>query len=103
MIGQLGNLGQLGMSGGARQRAIILLDYLAQKFGYVFPIGPAATVAARSAMGATLNDTSKWYGGVLGPDGKIYCVPAYSTDILIVQSSGTMPTRVLLSSNLNKF
>jgi len=36
-------------------------------------------------MGATLTGSSKWYGGVLGPDGKIYGIPYISTDILIIE------------------
>ncbi|WP_336931371.1 hypothetical protein, partial [Acinetobacter tandoii] len=45
------------------------------------------------SMGANLNDSSKWIGGVLGNDGKIYCIPAYATDILIIDPIAGTATR----------
>jgi hypothetical protein len=35
-------------------------------------------------MGADLTGAYKWRGGVIGPDGKIYCVPSSANDILII-------------------
>ena len=60
--------------------------------------------ASRSAMGATLTGTSKWYGGVLGPDGKIYGMPYDSTDILIISFNVAqpLPKSLILSPYLNK-
>ena len=54
-------------------------------------------------MGATLTDTSKWYGGVLGPDGKIYGLPYNATDILIIGDGDAPPLQAALSGWLNKF
>jgi hypothetical protein len=57
-------------------------------------------------MGATLSGASKWIGGVLGPDGRIYGIPLDSTDILIIEDVDVTRNyggRVLLSTFLNKF
>ena len=52
--------------------------------------------ATTSTMGATLTGTTKWYGGVLGPDGKIYCVPLNATSILIIDPiAGTATTSAM--------
>ena len=61
------------------------------------------SVASRSAMGATLTDTGKWVGGVLGPDGKIYGLPYNATDILIIGDGDAPPLQAALSGWLNKF
>ena len=64
----------------------------------------SAGTATRSAMGAPLTGTAKWYGGVLGPDGKIYGIPYSATDILIVDPiAGKFNANLLLSGYLNKF
>jgi hypothetical protein len=44
------------------------------------------TTATRISMGlsAGMTDTYKWYGGVLGTDGKIYGIPLSSTNILVI-------------------
>ena len=38
------------------------------------------STASCSAMSATLTGTTKWLGGTLGADGKIYGIPFTSTD-----------------------
>jgi len=58
------------------------------------------TTATRSDMGATLTDSSKWHGGVLGPDGKIYGVPHNSTDILIIDPVSGTATRSDMGATL---
>ena len=53
---------------------------------------------------AGLTDTYKWYGGVLGPDGKIYGIPFNSTSVLIIAGGmPALPIEPLLSPYLNKF
>lgn len=59
--------------------------------------------ASRSAMGATLSGSNKWFGGVLGPDGKIYGIPYNSTDILIISGSEAKLQWMLKGPYLNKF
>ena len=60
--------------------------------------------ATRSAMGAALSGTYKWYGGVLGPDGKIYGIPFNAADILIIDpDAGAFTVRIALDPRLNKF
>ena len=57
-------------------------------------------------MGANLSDASKWVGGVLGPDGKIYGIPRNSTSILQISPISDrigLPRDILLSPYLNKF
>jgi hypothetical protein len=54
-------------------------------------------------MGATLSDSSKWLGGVLGPDGKIYGIPYSTTDILVMHHPTRLPTHLALHPALNKF
>ena len=49
--------------------------------------------ADTDALGATLTDTNKWQGGVLGKDGKIYGIPRNSTDILIIDTDTGTATR----------
>jgi hypothetical protein len=61
---------------------------------------PDLTVASRDALGATLTDTNKWVGGVLGPDGKIYGMPHNSTDILIIDPVAGTATRSNMGATL---
>ena len=49
--------------------------------------------STRSNLGASLGDTYKWLGGVLAPNGKIYCVPRNAADILIIDPSTNTATR----------
>jgi hypothetical protein len=48
----------------------------------------------------TLSDGSKWIGGVLGPDGKIYGIPYSATDILIIDPVAGTATRSALGATL---
>ncbi|MGE3987151.1 DUF2793 domain-containing protein [Pseudorhodoplanes sp.] len=59
-----------------------------------------APVATRTAMGATLSDSAKWIGGVLGLDGNIYGIPFGSTDILIIDPVAGTATRSSMSATL---
>ena len=52
-------------------------------------------------MGASLSGTSKWIGGVLGGDGKIYCTPTNSSDILIIDPANQTATRSNMGASLN--
>ena len=46
---------------------------------------------------------AKWGGGVLGPNGKIYCIPRTSTTVLEIGSGGlALPDDMTLSPYLNK-
>ena len=49
-------------------------------FGY-HPIWHRADTTTIAGLSA---DTNKWFGGVLGPDGKIYGIPFNSTSVLII-------------------
>ena len=49
--------------------------------------------ATRSTMGASLSGSYKWGGGVLAPNGKIYCVPYNASDILIIDPVANTATR----------
>jgi hypothetical protein len=51
-------------------------------------------------MGATLTGSTKWYGGVLGPDGKIYGIPYNATDILIIDPIAGTATRSPMGATL---
>ena len=43
-----------------------------------------------------LTGTNKWYGGVLGPDGKIYGIPYNSASVLIIDPvAGTVDTTTI--------
>ena len=56
-------------------------------------------------MGTSLSGYSKYTGGVLAPNGKIYCVPHESTDILIINKHSSVPVldiKDCLSPHLNK-
>jgi hypothetical protein len=57
------------------------------------------TTASRSAMGASLSGSIKYYGSVLGTDGKIYCVPSGASNILIIDpAAGTASTSTMGAS-----
>lgn len=88
----------LGFKAGLQ--GIPLYDYKAQRFIFRFSSRAAATVAVRGAMGATLTDTIKWVGGVLGPDGKIYGIPTNATDILIIDPVAGTATRSAMGATL---
>ena len=60
---------------------------------------PTAT-ATRSNMGATLTGTNKWAGGVLAPNGKIYGIPNYSSNILIIDPVAGTATRSNMGASL---
>ena len=47
-------------------------------------------------------DTLKWFGGVLAPNGKIYCVPVNSTQGLAIGSPQNVDVNAVLSRYLNK-
>ena len=52
---------------------------------------------------AALSGTDKWYGGVLGPDGKIYGIPSHSTDIYVIGTfRNNFSDDAILSTFLNK-
>ena len=52
-------------------------------------------------MGADLSGSTKWFGGVLGPDGKIYGIPFNSTDILIIDPIAGTATRSAMGASLS--
>ena len=57
-------------------------------------------------MGADLSGYNKYAGGVLAPNGKIYCVPYNATDILIINKHSSVPAldiKDCLNPHLNKF
>ena len=62
--------------------------------------GHLQTNATTSNMGANLTGASKWQGGVLGPDGKIYCVPFNATSILIIDPQVGTATTSTMGANL---
>jgi hypothetical protein len=64
----------------------------------VYRFGVSA--ASRDALGATLTGNNKWFGGVLGPDGKIYGIPSDSTDILIIDPIAGTATRSNMGATL---
>ena len=51
-----------------------------------------------------LPGTDDWYGGVLAPNGKIYCVPCFAPNVLIIdpRSKGSFRSNVALSGYFNK-
>jgi hypothetical protein len=61
---------------------------------------PFRSSATRSALGATLTDSGKWYGGVLGSDGKIYGIPYNAPDVLIIDPVAGTATRSALGATL---
>ena len=55
-----------------------------------------------SKLGASISGTSdKWWGGVRGPDGKIYGIPYGAEDILIIDPATNSATRSTLGANLS--
>jgi len=62
---------------------------------------PDLTTATRDDMGADLSGSDKWIGGVLAPNGKIYCVPFNSADILIIDTVAGTATRSNMGANLS--
>ncbi len=67
-------------------------------------IDPDAGTATRSAMGADLSGSSKWYAGALAPDGRIFGISLNATDILIIDpDAGVFADRISLDQRLNKF
>jgi len=63
----------------------------------------AGSAATLSNMGASLGGGVKWYGGVLGPDGKIYGIPYVSSDILVIDpDSSVLSDRLILDPRVNK-
>ena len=51
-------------------------------------------------MGADLTGDFKWVGGILAPNGKIYGIPSYSTDILIIDPTTDTATRSNMGADL---
>ena len=62
--------------------------------------GAMSPSASRSAMGADFTGPGKWWGGVLGPDGKIYGIPFNSQTILIIDPVAGTATRTNMGANL---
>ena len=62
--------------------------------------GAMSPSASRSAMGADFTGSGKWWGGVLGPDGKIYGIPYTSADILVIDPVAGTATRTSMGANL---
>jgi alpha-tubulin suppressor-like RCC1 family protein len=54
----------------------------------------------RNNMGADLTGEAKWFGGVLGPDGKIYGIPLNATDILIIDPANGTATNSNMGADL---
>ena len=52
-------------------------------------------------MGASLSGGYDWNGGVLAPNGKIYCVPSNSSDILIIDPVANTATRSNMGASLS--
>ena len=78
-----------------------ILDYIYGTSAFVSYTG----TATRSNMGADLSGTEKWFGGVLGPDGKIYGISFDSTTTLIIGKNSAVPSlpkEVCESAYLNK-
>ena len=49
-----------------------------------------------SNFGTTFTIGNNWYGGVLAPNGKIYCIPSSATSVLIIDpATGTTDTTTL--------
>lgn len=58
-----------------------------------------------STLGTGISGNTKWFGAVLAPNGKIYCVPFNAQDILIIDKAENvppLPVGVVLSPHLNK-
>ncbi|MFA5669429.1 MAG: hypothetical protein WC967_09295 [Balneolaceae bacterium] len=74
-----------------------------KKHAMCFP--KAQATASKETFGLTLtgpvSGVQKWFGGVLGPDGKIYCVPNESPDILIIDSFNNIATLSDMGADLS--
>ena len=103
--------GQVPMSAVASSSAVVAkimgtaqrgFAALVQPFftGYA-ALGFLAGTATRTAMGATLSGGNKWFGGVLGPDGKIYGIPYDATDILVIDPVAGTATRTAMGATLS--
>ena len=57
--------------------------------------------AARITLSASLSGSTKWAGGVLAKDGKIYCIPYDAADILIIDPLTQTATRSTLGASLS--
>jgi hypothetical protein len=58
-------------------------------------------------MGTSLVGSTKWVGGVISTDNKIYGIPFDATQILIIQDDNTaslnIPLKRAISAHYNKF
>ena len=58
-------------------------------------------------MGADLTGSTKWYGGVLAPNGKIYGIVYTTSNILTItpelNTSYNIPLETCMSAYYNKF
>jgi hypothetical protein len=61
----------------------------------------SAQTASRTAMGATLSGSGKWWGGVVGPDGKIYGIPYNAADILVIDPVAGTASRTAMGATLS--
>jgi len=65
------------------------------------PGGEFTLVVTIGQFGAKLSETnSKWWGGVKGPDGRIYGIPYSATDILIIDPRTDRATRSTMGEKL---
>lgn len=63
-------------------------------------LGTTGSGANAAYVEAALTGTSKWTGGALGPDGKIYGTPFVATDILIIDPIAGTATRSAMGASL---
>jgi hypothetical protein len=59
------------------------------------------TVTKVADGSGNLTGTLKWYGGVLAPNGKIYCVPNSATEVLIIDPATNTTDRTSISTGLS--
>ena len=50
-----------------------------------------------SKFGPTFTNGNSWYGGVLAPNGKIYCVPSSASSVLIIDPATNTTDSTTLS------
>ncbi len=62
------------------------LDYIAELRSHNFAYNKVVPKAELITMGADLTGTGKWTGGVLAPNGKIYCAPSNADDVLVIDT-----------------
>jgi hypothetical protein len=56
-------------------------------------VDPSTDTATLENFGLTISTSqNKWTDGVLGNDGKIYCIPSMATDILIIDTNPSVAT-----------